>query len=210
MTVQIQPNNVTDILVSPHKKWDKFAAHWISQIASPPVLMTVTAILGAATLSTTEAWRWALIYSFIAVMLPLLYVVWLLKHGKVTDLHLVIRAERIKPLIFSLICAGFVWGMMQIYMAPNLLLVLAALNFMQTTIFLAITFYWKISAHSAAASILALVVLYTTGLVAILILGIIPLVAWARIHLSRHTLMQTIAGAGLGSLIFSLAVLIYS
>jgi membrane-associated phospholipid phosphatase len=38
---------------------------------------------------------------------------------------------------------------------------------------------------------------------ALLLLLLVPLVMWARLYLGRHTVAQTLAGAALGSVIFT-------
>jgi membrane-associated phospholipid phosphatase len=72
---------------------------------------------------------------------------------------------------------------------------------------LLITLRWKISGHSIAIASLAILVIHVMGQNFLPALLAIPLVAWARIRIRRHTLAQTIAGAALGMLYISLIIM---
>jgi membrane-associated phospholipid phosphatase len=77
---------------------------------------------------------------------------------------------------------------------------------LQAALFLLITLRWKISLHSAAASNLAVIGWLTVGLNGLALALIIPVVAWARVHLRRHTLAQTVGGALLGVVVVMTAI----
>jgi len=71
---------------------------------------------------------------------------------------------------------------------------------------LLITMYWKISGHGAAIASLTVFICGLYGSLAAPVLLAIPLVAWARVRLHRHTLAQTVAGSLVG-ILFALATL---
>jgi membrane-associated phospholipid phosphatase len=60
--------------------------------------------------------------------------------------------------------------------------------------------------HSAGMSAFAMFASRIYGEPALPLVLAIPLMAWARVHLRRHTVAQTIAGAALGSAIIWLAL----
>jgi len=60
---------------------------------------------------------------------------------------------------------------------------------------------WKISLHTAFITALATVLYILYGLISVITVVLIPLVAWSRIELKQHTIVQVITGALLGNII---------
>ncbi|MEZ4676272.1 MAG: hypothetical protein R2932_18765 [Caldilineaceae bacterium] len=185
-------------------------ADWVSQIGSPPLTGAAAALLIGYRLTTTVAWQWTGFYLLSTILLPCAYIIWLVRKGQVSEFHLPIREERIRPLLFTVITAVLAWAVLQRAAAPAPLKMLAAINGAQALIFFLITLRWKISLHCAAAAVLAQLALSLLGTVALPLTMGVPLIAWSRVHLRRHTLAQTIAGAGLGVAIVTPALLWYA
>ena len=185
-------------------------AYWISQIGSPPLTGAGAAILIAAFLATMTAWQWAFIYITLTILAPCAYIIWLVQTGKAVDFHLPNREQRIRPLLLSLATALFTWLLFDQMEAPRLLQMLATVNGVQTAIFLAITLQWKISLHCTAATILSELAFALLGTTAIPFTMSIPLIAWSRVYLDRHTVAQTIAGILLGIVILTPALYYYA
>jgi membrane-associated phospholipid phosphatase len=169
----------------------------ISQVGSPPVLTLTAMALSAATLASPQAWMWAGIHALLAILTPLLYLVWLLHRGQVTDLDVQLREQRMRPLVFTITCVSLAWLVMAIGGAPAQMVVLAGTLCVQTALILSITTRWKISVHSAAAAGAATLAWSLIGTPMPLLIGV-PIVAWSRVRLRRHTVAQTIAGTSLG------------
>jgi len=187
------------------RAWDGFLAYVISQVGSPPVLAVVAMALLASTLSSPRAWRWAGVYVFLAIVTPILYLLWLLSHGWVSDLDVQLREERARPLIFSIACAGVAWLVLALGGAPLEMVVVAGGLWLQMAVIFGITLWWKISVHSAAAAGVATLIWSLIGATLPLLAGVV-IIAWSRVRLRRHTVAQTIAGAALGFAIFMVAV----
>jgi hypothetical protein len=179
-------------------------ARLISGVGSPPVQGFVVVGLTAAWLASPGAWIWAGFYLLVAVLLPLLHVIWLVRQGRVSDLHIRIREQRIRPLLVSIACAGLGWLVLILAPAPDALATVAAAVWLQTAAILLITLRWEISVHSAAAAGATTIAWVLLGTVVPLLLTL-PLIAWSRVKLRRHTLAQTVAGSFLGFAIFSAA-----
>lgn len=174
-------------------------AHGISHLLSPPMLGLTAALLVALALQTAAAWLWAAVYVGVAVLLPAGTVVWLLRSGRVSDIHLNRREERLGPTLVMLGSALLgllllLWGR-----APRLFLVLAAAQVLQATIFYAITLQWKISAHATSVTAVAALAWYLFAVPVPLLLPVVLSVCWARLTLRRHTPRQILAGAVLGA-----------
>lgn len=184
-------------------------AYWISQIGSPPFTGAVTALMIGFTLSTPPAWRWTWFYITLTILAPCAYIIWLVRAGKVVDFHLPNREQRIRPLLLSLATGLITWLVMYQVQAPRLFQMLATVNAVQTVLFLLITYYWKISLHCTAATILSELAFVLFGASAAPLTMSIPLIAWSCVHLERHTVAQTIAGILLGVVIVTPTLFMY-
>lgn len=185
-------------VVEQSRTWLWRCAYWTSQVTSPPVTGVAVILLAASLLATPAAWLWAVGYLALAVGVPCLYIGWLVWRGELVDFHLPVRSQRIRPLFCAALCAAVAWMVLWAGTAPPLIRLFASASTLQTLLFLTITLRWKISLHCAVAANLALAGLVLLGGVAAPLLALVPLVAWARVHLRRHTVAQTAAGALLG------------
>jgi membrane-associated phospholipid phosphatase len=192
--------------VNPARTWDVRLARLLSVVFSPPLMIVSGAALTAARLATQEAWRWTGIYLLLAVCVPVTYVGVQLARGRISDFDLRVREQRIKPYLVSLFCAALAWLWLRLGMAPALLIVVVGAGVAQVALMLAITLFWKISAHTASVAGVAALAVMLIGAAALPLLALVPLLAWARLRLKRHTLMQTVAGALLGAGLMALAL----
>lgn len=181
--------------------WGGRLAYGISQVGSPPVLALVAMLLTASTLSNPRAWMWAGTHVLCANLTPLLYLIWLLHRGLVTDLDVQIREQRIRPMVFTTVCVGLAGFVLMLGAAPWQMIVVAAALWVQTVVIFGITLRWKISVHCTTAAGVATLAWILAGTPLPLLVGV-PLVAWSRVRLRRHTLAQTAAGTMLGLVIF--------
>lgn len=196
----------TAITVTKPTSKQEHVASWVSNICAPPVLAVVGVVLVALETAGKGAWEWALFFGVVAVMLPLLYVVWEVYRGNISDVHVPDREQRFRPFLVALAASTAVWIIFAWWPAPPMFRMLALANGLQTLVFFVITMRWKVSLHSAAAgglTVLGLSAFSSTGLWLLLA---VPLIAWARVRLHRHTLAQTVVGAALGAVIFGVAI----
>ncbi|MCL5999128.1 MAG: hypothetical protein M1546_24155 [Chloroflexi bacterium] len=196
-----------EVGAAPAPQWNDLAAVWVSRVCSPPVVTSLGIWCVAGMFATPAAWMWALGEWALVVVLPALYVVWLVYRGNVADLDVCIREQRIKPyrvtILFSLVMVLLAWLMA----APQVLLLFSVAAGAQVIVLFAVTTRWKISLHSAAMASLCVVAWRLAGPAAFPLVASIPLVSWARVHLRRHTLAQTVAGTLVGALIYSVALM---
>lgn len=192
------------------KAWPTKLAYWISEIGSPPLTGLATLLLIGFVLASTQAWQWIGLYLLMTIVLPCLYIAWLVHKGLVTDFHLPVREERIRPLIFAGAMVLLGWSAIHWAAVPSPLRMFATVNAVQAIIFFLITLRWKISLHCAAAATLAQLAITFLGAFALPLSVSVPLIAWSRVHLKRHTLAQTIAGACLGIAVVTPALFLYA
>jgi membrane-associated phospholipid phosphatase len=179
-------------------------ARILSDVFNPAILGIPFLILSVMATGTAGAYRFALLYFLVAVPPPAGYVLWLVATNRVSDLHLSERHHRTAPFVVSL-CASLC-GLILLYAlhAPTILFVALLAVFVETLFLFAITLRWKISIHTAAMAGLVTFASFVLGSTALFYAPLVPLIAWARIYLHRHTLMQTVAGGVIGCLTFAL------
>lgn len=187
--------------------WRERWALRVSHVLSPPAVGTAGLLAVAARTNTPEAWAWSLADIALAVVLPLVFVVWLVQTGRVSGIELQHRHERAWPYRVAILSATLTAGASFVFDAPRELTILLCALAVQTLVLSAVTAWWKISLHTAAIAGIAVVAWHIAGAAGPGIAALVPLVAWARITLGRHTLSQTIAGALVGGLIYAIAFL---
>ncbi len=176
----------------------------VSDILSPPVVWGVLALPIAFrdAPSRGQALLWAAVYITIVCVVPIVYVAWMVRKGKITDIHMKVREQRMRPLIVSLVCTAVAWWTLRFLGAPPVVPLLAISSFIQLALITGITMVWQISLHAMSITGAAI----TSGLLfgltpALLIAPLIVLVAAARLKLKRHTVGQILGGAALGLIV---------
>jgi len=187
-----------DAVLKP-KTRGEYLAYGISQIGSPPVMGLLGLIFIAASMAVPGVWLWSAIYIVMAMIAPLLFLIWQVRHGHVTDLDVQLREQRKASLLVTIAGFGVSWLLMYLGDAPVLFKAMAGAGFVQWLVIFAITLRWKISAHTTSAANVTMLILRVFGLAAAPLVISIPLIAWSRVKLRRHTPGQTVAGALLGS-----------
>jgi membrane-associated phospholipid phosphatase len=186
--------------------FDERLAHVVSNVGSPPVTTAVASVLIAAAVATQRAWLWSGVYLSLVVVALLADLAALVLRGKVSDLDVQLREQRKEP--FVVLLAGTVAAGLVLYLgsAPPLLVTTAWAHATEVALILGITSRWKISVHCAAAAGLAVLACSMGHAAALAAVPAVPLVAWSRVRLGRHTVAQTLAGIGLGSVVFAAAL----
>ncbi len=179
-------------------------ARLISNILSPPVVWGFLAfpIAFRAAETTQQAILWAVTYGMFVCLMPAVYIGWMVWRGKITDIHMQVREQRIRPFIVSIVGTAFAWQVLQLMGAPSLLPLFALFSLIQIAVMLAVTLKWQISMHSMSitCAVVTTGALYGLG-PALLVSPLIPVVGAARIKLQRHTLSQVVAGGLVGAIL---------
>ncbi|HVU14906.1 MAG TPA: hypothetical protein VHD90_26710, partial [Phototrophicaceae bacterium] len=179
-------------------------ARLISDILSPPVIWGFLAfpIAFHEAQSPEQALTWALTYTLMVCVIPAIYIGYMVWRGQITDLHMEVRKERIRPFIVSIIGTILAWVLLRWMDAPPLLGFFALVSLVLLGTMLLVTLVWQISMHtmSITCAVVAAGALYGVG-PALLLTPLIPVVGAARLKLRRHTLAEVIAGVLLGGAI---------
>jgi hypothetical protein len=188
-----------------YPSWDDRIAIWISGLFSP-VIVAIFALFFIAKQADIESWRLGL-YFTLAIFLPILYIFWLIRIGKLSDFHMNNHKQRIRPMLIIPFFIILAWG--SLWFTSNkmdIFLVTTGIETLQILLYAVITMKWKISGHASTISTVAILMLGLYGMAAIPLVLAIPVVIWARVHLGRHTLAQTCSGAIIGAF-FSLVAI---
>lgn len=178
----------------------------ISLFTSPAVLSFVSVYLMGIAINDARFWPWAFVYIGIGFVLPLIYMIYLMRTGQVTDFHMKERAERIKPMVFILAIFSSLSVIFYLGNAPYVLQIFTYVGALQAVVMLLITLRWKISGHGAGAAAFALLLWALFGSAAAPAFLFVPVVIWARVYTDRHDLPQTIVGAIAGFVLMGIAV----
>jgi membrane-associated phospholipid phosphatase len=177
-------------------------ARYISIILNPIFILLFLPLLLVyrATGSSTLAVEWTLYTAFFLFIFGA--GLWYGVQKKIfTDLDVSKREQR--PLLFTwtvIFTILYLAGLFLFHAPQILFLVVFAVIF---GIFIAslLNRYLKVSLHVAGITSLAVALAITYRGWFYLLLLFVPLVAWARIRIKRHTPQETVAGAILGSLL---------
>jgi membrane-associated phospholipid phosphatase len=176
------------------------AARLFSNIVSPPVMF---ALLGLALALYERPWwpalAWAAVYGFFVSLTPILFILYLLRTGRIDELHMSNTAERHLPYLVALLCAVFALGLFVLLDGPELMRCLLIFNVIELAALGLINVYWLISIHATGIMATVLIVgLVFGGPTALLLLPVVALVIGVRLFLRRHTPGQVVAGLALG------------
>ncbi len=179
-------------------------ARLFSNIISPPVIF--------AALGLALAWRaqpgwaalpWAALYGFWTSLAPILFVVYLLKTGRIGDISMT-KEERRLPYLVGTICAAITFGLLTWLHGPVLLRHLTIFNLIGLAFLGLVTIFWQISHHATAITAAGWLVQAVFGATAgWFMFGLAVLVCANRLYLRRHTPAQLLAGIVWGTLSMS-------
>ena len=176
-------------------------ARTVSNIISPPVIFAVMGLaLALHELPSWEGLMWAALYGFWVSLVPSLLVGYLLKTGRISDLHMSNTKERRWPYVTSVIGSIIALTLIQLFEGPELLRCLAIFSIIELSALGIITNFWLISIHATAMASATVI----SGLVfgwwtLIMLVPLTAVVCFIRLFLRRHDVAQVAAGLVLGT-----------
>jgi hypothetical protein len=176
-------------------------ARTFSNIVSPPVMFAVMGLLlSLHALPLAPALVWAAVHGFLVSLAPILYVLYLLRTGRIVELHMSDVRERHGPYLAATFGALAFLSLTLVFDAPQLLRCLGLFNVVTLASLGLINTRWLISFHTTAATSMVLLAWNVLGgSVGLLLLPVLLLVIVVRLYLRRHTLAQIFAGLVLGA-----------
>lgn len=171
-----------------------------THIVSPPVIYAVLGfVIAWSQVPLLEGLLWGTVHGLLVSLAPIVYVVWLLKQGRIGDINMT-KEERRGPYLVAVICATVASLIIYFGGGPTYLFHLSLLNILALSAMALINLVWQISNHATAivAAMWVLGAVFDRWVAA----GMLPLVVtvcFARIYLRRHTPYQVLGGLALGS-----------
>lgn len=141
---------------------------------------------------------WILVMAAGNLVLPIFFLVSSFRAGRIRDLDLTHRNERV--VWFTIAAAFWVLTLLIILIfdainAPEIMKVFQIWLAVFGVLNAAITYVWKISGHVMVATALSLWLSFLWNpWFALLLITLVPLIAWARLRLDKHTPAQLVVG----------------
>ncbi len=176
------------------------AANLVSTVFSPALVLFYAVILCSYSLDHPSKLLWICIFLLLFVLAPTAYIFYLMGRGRLTDFHISVREERIRPLSVIFICSAVCLVLYGTVGGPDALVTIGYSCLVLTGLWIFVSLYWKISGHCAAMG--ALVFVHPHDTLVFVVPPLVLLVAWSRVRLGCHSAAQTLAGAVLGAAVF--------
>ena len=172
-------------------------AKYISEITSLYVTVPIFGLLIAwlSSNSLKEFFLWALTFIFFVGLLPMVFIYINVKRGNINDFSLTERTQRGGTLLTSTMGSLLLVLVYKFISVPSSLFCLAIILTIISLVFYLITNYWKISLHAGSFTGMVVLASIVISPYSLFFLLLIPVIAWARVRLHRHTIAQTLVGA---------------
>lgn len=172
-----------------------------SNVVSPPV---VCALLGfSIAWVDTPFWTglaWAVVYGSLVSLIPISTVFYMLKAGRLSDLHISNRQERHIPYLILFVCTVLALIIVIVFDGPQLFRYLLVCNIIGAIALGFINMHWLISNHTATIALAAVFIGFVFGVTAgAALMPVVGLTFMARLLLRRHTVAQLVAGLFVGA-----------
>lgn len=183
------------------------AATIISRLFEPFFLLFLLILLTALRADITG---WNLVYMMVSIIgvvfvPPIVLLLWAIRSKKISDWDISNQRQRVNALAIFLFI--FAIDMIIIRMMNMVSMTTLFLFFLITFIgIFCVTLFWKLSGHLSIAMIFAGVLIHWYGWGWWPLLLVLPVLAWSRIILKRHTIRQTIGGILFGMAMVVLAI----
>lgn len=178
--------------------WLRIIAYYVSAVFSPPLTGLYGIMLCSYAVDYPSIFFWAVLFFSLFLLLPTMYVFYLVKKGMITDFHMRNREQRIKPLSIIFVHLSLSVLLYNYMGGPSIFMVLALCGVIMVGLVVFISLYWKVSGHCAAAGGLFIIAFNYYDKLAFFLALFVALIAWSRVRLGRHSLSQTLVGIVLG------------
>lgn len=180
------------------QKFSDALAFFLSAALSPYIVIPVGTLylVWARSRAVPELfWPWLGVSLFFSTALPVLFILYGIWRGTITDVHVMERTQRGGPFVVAILGSLVAAVALHWMGAPRSVWALSAILAVNGVAMLVITNYTKISIHVAvlSATILGASML-EPELPAKLLLWFIPALMWGRWRRGRHTWAQGIMG----------------
>ncbi|MGB3682440.1 MAG: hypothetical protein WA990_08125 [Rubrobacteraceae bacterium] len=163
----------------------------------PLIAVPLFIVVGAAAGGVSGVF-WSFLGLFLTSGLSLLYLLYLVRGGKVGDPRRISQAERIGPLRVVAVLHGVGFLVFYSLGPPDALKAVLLSYALATVLFALISPFENLSLHTAGISGMTVCLAYIFGAWGLLAALILPFVWWARKKLERHTPLELAIGVLVG------------
>lgn len=176
------------------------AARLLSDLLSPPAAFAAAGlVMGWLDRPGPVGFAWGFLYGFIASLLPVLFILVMVRTGKVSDMHMSDPRERQVPYLLGLAATGFAWWLVRTFAGTPMLEGLVLCHIAVMIGLTAWNYLRLISAHIASLAAIALYAGIALGPAAgLALLPVVGLMFYIRYYLKRHTLAELVLGLATG------------
>lgn len=203
---QVLVGTPASIPVSTRKPRHVRIARHVSNILAPATISVPMILLVAfyKASSIASALAYAGITLFFLSIGPFAYILVGVRLGKLSDVDVSKRSERVGPFIFGLLSVCLGWFVLVLVHGPTPLISTVIVTAISGLITMLITLWWKISIHAGTLGAAATILTIFYGAVMLPAFALLILVSWSRVVLRRHTVAQVIGGSLLSIVLASL------
>lgn len=172
-------------------------AHLISLSFDPIIISTLSLflIISQVEKDLVKVLLWFGLVLIVGILPPLIFLAYEKKKGRVTDWFLYNRKERIPIYVASLISLSTTVLLIWWLEGPINLLIFSLTSLLNALVLGVATYLGhKVSVHTSAVTFFVLVLLLVVDWSYWPALLLIPIVAWSRAKLKKHTWPQLVAG----------------
>lgn len=171
-------------------------AELVSKIFHPLIIVIPTLVIAMLQTGSTlgQALLWTLVSACI-VNIPMALLIYSgVRSGRYTDMSVSLREQRRSIYLVGAATLVVLLLVLILGKAPIVLIACLVSAVIATLLGYTINRFTKLSIHSAAMAGCAAVLLWTAPVVGWILVIFAPLVAWARIRLKHHTVVQILIG----------------
>lgn len=195
---------------APRDSRDTFAI--LVALITHPIFIGSLGLL-TVVLSTVSDWQMRAFYLVLLVVLtfvPAALYLFVLFRGNVLEvLELINREARLIPYILMIVGAIIAVTILFRIDAPRPIFIMTLVLLANEVVLGTINFWTKVSVHTATATFTAITLGYLINPAWYGLIFLVPLIGWARVQRSRHTLKQVITGTLISALVSGLVIITF-
>ena len=192
-------------------QWVRPLAVWISRLFHPFISSTL-ALLSAQLFSGVQlqlALAWTGLTIAVLILPVLTFVLFKVKTGRYDDIDVSVREDRYVLYTLAGVCFILLIALLSFLNAPGIVQnTLRAALFAFTIAAVLNRFVGKVSLHMLALGGCAAVFFFVSVPIGVFVALLGLPVAWSRLYLKRHTMLETVLGWSIGFVGFSIWLLI--
>jgi membrane-associated phospholipid phosphatase len=195
--VEVLASASASLAVSARKPRHVAFARHVSNILAPATISVPMIALVAfyKASSFASALTYAAITLFFLSIGPFAYILIGVRLGKLSDVDVSKRTERVGPFIFGLLSVCLGWFVLVLLHGPAPLISTIIVTALSGLVMMVITLWWKISLHAGSLGAAATILTMLYGTAMLPTFALLVLVSWSRVVLRRHTVAQVVAGS---------------